>query len=317
VIQYRAFRNADSPALVDLWNACCTGRGAAFLRGSTLLEYFTLSKPYFDPAGLIFALADGKPVGFAHAGFGPDDRGAALDTSAGVVCAVGVLPTHRRQGIGGELLRRCEEYLRSRGAKRLHAGPAAPLNPFTFALYGGARSCGFLASDTLARPFLERHGYRAGPPVAVLQRPLAQPLTVADGRFAAFRQRFDIHAGPRHGLSWYEEAVLGPIEVHEYRLTERATGRAVARAGLWEMETFSQRWNEHAVGVLEFEVAPERRRQGLGKFLLAQLLRHLNEQFFSLVEAQAPAGDAAANGLLQGLGFSPVDEGSLYTREEG
>jgi ribosomal protein S18 acetylase RimI-like enzyme len=317
VIQYRTFRNGDPPALVDLWNTCFVGRGAAFVRGSTLLDYITLSKPYFDPAGLILALADGRPVGFVHSGFGPDPRGAALDTRAGVMCAIGVVPTFRRQGIGAELLRRSEEFLQSRGAQRLCAGPMPPVNPFTFAIYGGANSCGFLASDSGARPFLEKRGYRAGPPRLILQRRLDAVPVVADGRFAALRQRYEIVGSPQRGLSWYEECVVGPIELHEYRLTDRATGQAVARANLWEMETFNQRWNEHAVGIVNLEVLPSFRRQGLAKFLLAQLLRHLHEQFFSVTEAHAPADDPAANGLLKLLGFSQIDEGFGYTREGG
>ena len=48
-----------------------------------LLEQFVFSKPYFDPAGLIVALRDGRPVGFVHAGFGPNDEGTALSTEMG------------------------------------------------------------------------------------------------------------------------------------------------------------------------------------------------------------------------------------------
>jgi ribosomal protein S18 acetylase RimI-like enzyme len=315
VIQYRIYRNSDPPALVDLWNTCFTGRGAALLRGTTLFDYFTLSKPYFDPAGLILASADSRPVGFVHAGFGPTARGTAVDTTKGIVCAIGVLPDHRRQGIGTELLRRSEEYLRSRGAQRIIAGPVPPDNPFTFALYGGATSAGFLASDPLARQFLEKRSYRPGAGHLVLQRPLDSVPNVADGRFAAFRPRFEIVGGPRHGLSWYEEGVVGPIELHEYRLTDRTTGKSVARATLWEMETFGQRWNEHPVGVVDLEVEPDSRRQGLAKFMLSQLLRHLHEQFFTLVEAHVLLDDPAANGLFRMMGFAQVDEGFAYARD--
>src|SRR4051794_15510490 len=72
VIHYRTFRNPDPPALLEVWNACCTSRGAAPFRVTTLLEYFTFAKPYFDPAGMILAVEDGKVVGFVHAGFGPN-----------------------------------------------------------------------------------------------------------------------------------------------------------------------------------------------------------------------------------------------------
>lgn len=314
MIHYRTFRNGDPPDLVLLWNTCFPNRGAAYLPGSTFLEYFLLAKPYFDPAGLILATADNRPVGFACMGFGPADAFGAVDTSVGILCALGVAPSHRKQGIGSELLRRAEEYLRARGAQTLHAGPWPGLNPFTFAIYGGAQSCGFLASDALAPAFLERHGYRPTGARRILQRSLEQPINVPDGRFPGYRPRYEIHAGPRHGLGWYEEAVIGPVELHEYQLVDKGAGKTVARAWLWEMETYRQRWNEHAVGLTAVEVVAEQRKQGLAKFLLAQLMRHLQDQFFTLMEAHLAADDAAGDGLLRGLGFQQVDTGRTYTR---
>jgi GNAT superfamily N-acetyltransferase len=135
-----------------------------------------------------------------------------------------------------------------------------------------------------------------------------------DPRFPAYRQRFEIHAGPASRLTWWRECVLGPIELVEYRLQEKATGRTAARATLWEMDTFSQQWNEHAVGVMDLEVAPEQRRQGLGKFLLAQILRHLHEQFFSLVEVHALDTNTPALNLVRGLGFTQIDVGRCFRR---
>src|SRR5262249_29229869 len=153
VISYRTFRNDDPPRLLELWNGCFTGRGAAELRGTMLLEYLTFAKPYFDPAGLILAESDGgAAVGFAHAGFRPAADQKGVDTSLGVLSALGVLPEHRGQGVGGELLRRAEAYLAGRGAKAVVAGPLGWLNPFTFALYGGSQGPGVLDSDLLAGP---------------------------------------------------------------------------------------------------------------------------------------------------------------------
>ena len=316
VIQYRTFRNPDPPALVEVWNGSFTGRGSVALRLATLLEYFTFAKPYFDPDGLVVAVADGQVVGFAHASFGPNAAGDQLDTGVGVLCALGVLPNHRRQGIGGELLRRSEDYLRRRGALEVLAGPLAPRNPFTFGLYGGSNSPGFLDSDPLARPFLERRGYRVHETCLVFQRPLARVQLPADGRFPAYRQAYEIQALPCPSFTWWLDCVLGPIDLVEYRLVERTSGTIAARALLWEMDTFSQQWNEHAVGVFDLEVAAEQRRRGLGKFLLAALLRHLQEQYFSLIEVHAPEGHIAAIGLLAGLGFTQIDTGHTYRRQE-
>jgi ribosomal protein S18 acetylase RimI-like enzyme len=315
VIDYRTFRNTDPPALVDLWNDSFTGRGAAYLHGNILMEYFLFAKPYFDPHGVILATVDNQVVGFIQAGFGPAADGAAVDHHNSVICLLGVSQAHRRQGIGTELLRRGEEYLRQHGAVELFAGPMAPLNPFTFGLYGGSESAGFLESDPLARPFLERHGYRVQNTTLVLQRSLEAPLNVVDGRFAAHWQRYDLYEGPMRANSWWRECVQGPaIEFHEYRLQDKITSATAARLTLWEMETFNQRWNEHAIGLADLEVAPELRRQGVGKFFLLRVLRYLHEQFFTLVEIHVPEDNEPALNLLRLFGFRQVDMGHFYKR---
>jgi len=316
VIHYRTFRNTDPPGLVGVWNASFgDSRAAVGLRTATLLEYFLFAKPYFDPHGLILAEDDGRPAGFALAGSGFAADGAALDPAVGVVCAVGVDPARRRQGVGSELLARAETYLRGRGAGTLLAGPMAPQDPYMFGLYGGSQSPGFLDSDADARPFFQKRGYVESAARGVFRLPLDQPPAAADARFAAHRQRYDVHVGPLSGCTWREECVYGPLELHEYRLVEKTTGRTAARAALWEMETFSPGWNEHAIGVADLAVPPELRRKGLAKFLLVQVLRHLHEQFYTLAEMQAPEGDAAVTGMLLGLGFTKVDRGVMYRRE--
>jgi ribosomal protein S18 acetylase RimI-like enzyme len=315
VIHYRPFINLDPPGLVDVWNECFTARGAAALRSAMLLEYFVFSKPYFDPEGLIVAVDGPKMVGFVLAGFGSSADGAGLETASGVVSLLAVIPTYRRQGVGAALVTRAEDYLRRRGARALYAGPMAPLNPFTFGLYGGAGSPGFLDSDAAARPFFEKRGYEPQATTLVFQRPLNRPPAPADGRFAAYRQRYDIEVGPRSGTTWWQECVFGPLELHDYRLTDKTNGKWVARASLWEMETYAAAWSEHAVGVAELETIPEMRRKGLVKFLLAQILRHLHEQFFTIAEIQAEETNAAAVNLIRGLGFAQVDRGCCFRRE--
>src|SRR5947209_785586 len=74
VIEYRTFHNDDPPGLIEIWNEALVGRGAAQLRNSTAFERHALAKPYFDPAGLIVAVDGNTRVGFAHAGFGPNQR---------------------------------------------------------------------------------------------------------------------------------------------------------------------------------------------------------------------------------------------------
>jgi ribosomal protein S18 acetylase RimI-like enzyme len=314
VIHYRTFRNADPPGLVALWNEAFTGRGAVRMQGCTWSEYFLFSKPYFDPEGLIVACADKQIVGFVWAGFGPNDTESALDASLGVLCLLAVASSFRGQGIGSELLRRAEAYLSQHGSTELFAGPMYPMNPFTFGLYGGSHSPGFLESDPLARPFFERKGYRIEKTSLVFQHSLQRSQDSTDARFAAHRLRYEVHANPFQGTTWWQECILGPVELNEYRLQDKLTGRTSARALLWELETYIPRWNEHAIGLTDLVVPAELRRLGLGKYLLVQLLRYLQDQFFSLVEMQVADDNTVAINLLRGLGFEQVDAGHIYRK---
>ena len=315
MIHYRTFRNGDPPGLAKVWNQSFLGRGAVRLQGPAWMEYFLFSKPYFDPEGLIIATSEDQIVGFVWPGFGPNDTESALDPRTGIVCLLGVAPAHRGQGIGSELLRRAEAYLREHGSEELFAGPMYPLNPYSFGLYGGSYSPGFLDSDPQARSFFEHKGYAVESTCLVFQRSLRQALNITDGRFAAHRLRYEIHANPFQGTTWWQECILGPIELHEYRLQDKLTGRTAARALMWEMETYAARWNEHAIGISDIVVPAELRRLGLAKFLLAQVLRYLQDQFFTAVEIQTRADNDPAINLLAGLGFEQVDTGHIYRKK--
>src|SRR5439155_3521895 len=130
------------------------------------------------------------------------------------------------------------------------------------------------------------------------------------------RRRFEVCAGARTGPgTWWEECVLGPIELIEFRLQEKATGNIVAQASVWDMEGFSWRWGQPTVGIADLRVMETFRRQGMAKFLLSQLLRYLQEQFFSLVEVQTMQTNEPALKLYQSVGFEQVDTGHIYRKQ--
>lgn len=315
-MRYRPFRNADPPALAALWNEALTRRGAVELRSPAPLDNAVFNKPYFDPAGLVVAEDDaGTLAGFAHAGFGPSEDHTHIDQSAGVVCAIAVRPAFRRTGVGTELLRRAEEYLQTRGTKTIEAGPNRPNQPFYVGVYGGSNAAGFLNSDPDIGPFLIARGYRPGRRVLVFDRRLDAPLNIVDARFGPLRRKYEAQALPQARLGdWWRECVFGPLEPAEFRLDDKATGQTAGRALFWEMTDYGWRWGAPPAGILEVQVRHDLRRQGLGKFVLAQLLRHLQEQYFAVAEVQVPEEDEAAARLFRSLGFVQVDEGVTYTK---
>lgn len=315
MLRTRRFRNSDPPALADVWNDAAVGRGAYPLRGAPPFERTVFSKPYFDPAGLIVGEIDNRVVGFVHAGFGPNDDETALDRTNGVVNAIAVKQAFRRRGVGTQLLHKAEFYLATHGCRQVHAGPARSLAPFYFGLYGGSDAPGFLLSDVAAGPFLENAGYAGVHTTLVLQRRLDKPLKSTDPRFLMIRRRYDAQLVPRTSIgTWWSECVLGLIEPVEFRLEEKLSGSVVARALAWEMEGYSLRWNLPAVGLLNLHVRADLRRQGLAKFLLTQVVRNLQEQYFGILEVQLPEQNQPGIELFRQFDFEQVDVGRSYRR---
>lgn len=315
MVHYRGFRNTDPPQLVEIWNESFTSRGIARLRHPSIIERFVTSKPYFDAEGLIVAEEDGKRIGFVHAGFGPNPRETNISKHQGDICLIAVRQTHQRHGIGSELLERGEAYLRKQGAQTLFAGLMRPLTPFYFGIYGGAGLPGILLTEKAAAPFLDSHRYRPVETTLVFQRYLDKPVNIADGRFAALRRKFDVRIVPRIPVtSWWQECMLGLVEPVEFRLEEKQTGKLAARALAWEMESFSWTWNVPSVGLFEMNVRDDMRRQGLGKFLLAQVLRYLQDQYFGLAEIHTPEANQPLTNLYRSCGFEQADAGRLYKK---
>jgi len=285
-----------------------------------MLDRWIMSKPYFDPAGLIVAVEDSdnnRIVGFALAGFGPNEERNALDRTGGVVCCVLVRPSHRKRGIGKELMRRAEEYLKVGGAEVIVVGSQRPFNPFLFGLYGGANSPGILASDPDAEGYLKKMGYDRGEAHLVFQRRLDTPVNIADARFIGLRRRFDIQLiRPTTSANWWEECLWGILEPTEFRITDKMTGLLAGRAVHWDLEGFSWKWNMPAAGIFDVEIRAHLRKQGLAKFLLASILRLLQDQFFAVAELQVWADDPAGIGICKALGFEQVDVGYRYRKAE-
>ena len=104
MIEYRPFLNSDPPELIRIWQSRPDHRGMMQPMSVTLLEMFVLSKPYFDRQGLIIAVEEGRPIGFAHAGFGPNRTNDALSHDIGVICMLVAQPHPDETEIEGVLI---------------------------------------------------------------------------------------------------------------------------------------------------------------------------------------------------------------------
>jgi GNAT superfamily N-acetyltransferase len=314
VITFDCFRNDDPPRLADAWRAADLGPAALQPMTSAALEDAVFSKPYFDRRGLIVAREEGRLVGFAHAGFGPDATGQTLDPSTGTTMLV-VVPMHERQvEIEDGLLARCEAYLRERGAMTILGGCTPDEGGFYLGLYGGSNMPGVLDSSPRMRAIFERNGYSVATRIAVLRRPLAGFRPPVNRLQIAIRRATTLRViDEPHRRSWWEAATTTGVALRRYELL--GDGEALlGSTSVWDMQPLATSWGLVIAGLMRVEIEGTRRRQGLASYLVAETLHDLAEEGVSVIEAHVDEDNGPAMSLFEKLGFRATDHGTVYCR---
>jgi ribosomal protein S18 acetylase RimI-like enzyme len=264
---------------------------------------------------LILATDEGKVVGMVHAGFGTNDTENGLLLESGVICMVMVHPDYRRLGIGTALVNRAEEYLKTRGATNIFAGPAEPLDPFYFGVYGGSQPSGFLASDADADKFFKALGYDPFERHAVFQRDISQQSDPTNMRLVAIRRKMQLAiAHQRDGMSWWWITRFGRLDSVRFQLVPKDRGEAVAEVTVLGLDLYLEKWQERAIGLTDLRVEHDQRRQGYGQALLIEVCRRMRDEMVTRVEAHASETNAGALAVLKSAGFERLDTGIVYLK---
>ena len=315
MIHFRPFRNTDPAGLCEVWRASALGRGFAQPLSVELLERLVLSKPYFEREGLIVAEEEGRLLGFAHAGFGANEKHSGLSKRYGVTCLVLVRPDCRRRGVGKSLLEQAEAYLRRSGSEVLFAGPISPVNPFYLGLYGGSEMPGVLQSQPDGHALLRACGYQEFEHVVVMERDLSTYRPPIERKFQQIRRRTktEIIVDPP-ARDWWDACSYGPFERIRFELRLKSDSSLLATASTWQLDTFSHTWGVRAVGLIDVSTPEPHRRQGHAALLICDALKHSQELGVSLVQVQTIQSNQVAIALYRKLGFEHVDQGTVYRK---
>jgi ribosomal protein S18 acetylase RimI-like enzyme/predicted N-acetyltransferase YhbS len=316
MLTYRTFCNTDPPVITALWRSRAGQPGLRHSVSPDLFEQLVFAKLYFDYHGLVIAWDDGRPVGFAHAAFGPNETSDGISTEQGVTCLVLVRPDCAEAEVASGLLRQCERYLRQRGAKVFYGGGVVPLCPFYLGLYGGAELPGVLEADTIARQLYTSCHYEEVDQTVILQRELGNFEAPIDRRQMEIRRRMivEVTADPP-SRTWWEACTLGEFELTRLELVPRGGGPVAAQATFRGMEPTGASGVGRAAGLVQLHVGEAFRRRGLAVFVLSEACRQLVREGVMLVEAQTLHHNLPALGLLQKLGFTQVAQGSVFRKE--
>lgn len=316
MLTYRSFRNTDPPLLTALWRSRAGQPGLLQPVSPDLLEQLVFAKLYFDYGGLFLAFDDGQPVGFAHAGFGPNADESGISTDAGVTCVVLVRPGCAEPEVAGGLLDRCEEYLRRRGAKTLYGGGLQPLCPFYVGLYGGSELPGVLDSDTVARCLFAARGYQEAQRTTILRRELGGFESLVDRRQMQVRRQMIVEVtADAPTRTWWEACTVGEFDLTRFDMVPRTGGSPVATAVFRSMESSGTTSVGRAAGLIGLSVDEPYRRRGLAVFLLSEAFRQFLRQGIMHVEVQARQTNAAVLEMFLKLGFQQVEQGGVWRKD--
>ena len=310
MIDYRPFRNTDPPAICEIWRSHPPVR--AFFQPMTpsVLENTVLCRPFFDRQGFIVATDQGHPVGFVHAGFGPDSIGAAIETSVGATCLLMVAPHEKRREIADQLLLRSEAFLVGGGATTLYGGSVRSLAPFYLGLYGGAGLPGVLTSDRATLEFYHDSGYAEAGRNCILHRQLVGFRPPVDRQQIQIRRGYVVEpARDPLPLTWWEACTEGLCDRFAYVVRPRNGGDVRATIVYWDIEPLASSWGVHARGLTRLDVQEDDEQDALATFLLAESMRIMSLDGVTLAEVQTASGDRRLGQVLSKLGFQFVEEG--------
>lgn len=316
MIQYRPFHNTDPPRLLQLWHSCLLGPAAAEGFSCDILELFTFSQPFFDAQGLNVAVADGKLVGFSHAGFAATADESRLDERQGVLAALMVHPAWRRQGIGRELVRRAEQYLAGRGAVTVEAGGGLDRSGFYVGIYGGLQPSGFSESAAAWDAFFEACGYSFGSRTIVMRRDLFRTRDPVSARLIRNRRHLNMVISDRpSGQSWWWFVRFGHLDSLRFELQEKSDATVVASGQIIGMDVFIPKWGVRSVGIRDVYVPESQRRHGYALALVLEICRRLRDESVQLIEAHVAELNSGAMELFGSAKFEPGDRLVTFRRQ--
>ncbi len=315
MLRYRTFRNTDPPVITALWRSRAGQNGLLQPVSVDLFEQLLFGRLCFDYRGMILAWDGDQPVGFAHAGFGPNEARNWISTESGVTCIVVVRPECEQSEVVAGLLEQSEKYLRQSGAKVLFGGAIRPWSPFYLGLYGGAELPGVLRSDAMAQSLYRSQGYEESGRTLIFRRELTGFRPLVDRFQVRLRRMMSLQTvidAPTR--DWWEASTTGDFDLTRFELYPRGSGEMLGRVTVRSMDSIGLAGPTRAAGVLELHVEPVQRRQGLATFLLGEAFSELGRQGYSVVEGQVNDSNPSALGLLRKLGFEQVDEGVVFRK---
>lgn len=319
-ITVRSFNNFDVEAMVKFWNEAQYPQYRFCPISLDLMEQMVFAKAYFDPRGLKVAFKGKELVGFAHAGFGPNDRYNSVDYRCGCIPMICYKDSPDCEILLAALLDSCEQYLLSFGVQQIQLGALYPMAPFYLGLMRTSDLPGIFWEEAKLIGLAEKRGYRCGSRVNHYSRETEGLEWAYTQQMRDMRRRFQVSVEYCPTPSnWWNSIAMNGITWSHFSLKDReqqdyrAPG-SVAHCSLWALDDLSKR-SPATVGMSHFYVIPSMRNQHLALFMLTEIMRSLTEQHIDRIQVQINADQFEAINLVEKRGFVKFNESVIFVKD--
>ena len=300
----------------------------------SLLELHVLGRPFFDRRGLFLAFDDGRPVGFAHAAFGPNHNHTNIDLSTGVVCMLMVVPEYDNDiAAGNELLKACENYLAKHGTKRIYGGAVRPAAPFYMGLYGGSEPIGVFESDTLAIDLFRNSNYEKIGDTLLFRVSLDNYKIPITSKTVQWRRKISISRTdlPEPG-HWWEACMMcnfvwlklwgrlsndpQPVGAVVVRITDSLEMPGFRSQPLQPADAHRHLPRRtHTAGLMNIEIREGYRNKGLAAYLMGEMIREVQKEHATEFEAHVAAENEPLVRLLETMHWNVAERGAIFCKK--
>lgn len=280
-----------------------------------------LGLPYFDSKGLFLAFEDEQPVGLAHAGFGPNVDKSDIDLKIGVISLILIVPTYSKPNeLASQLLQKCEEYLRGRGAEVIYGGATRTNMPFYCGLYGGSEPIGVDDSEQSSIHAYTQSGFTPHLQTQHFREDLRHFRPKHTLKSIGWINKLTVDFFDQPPLAcWFQACSASHYDwiraVAYSKNKENYLGEVLFRLSRPMDGITPQTMTPPVAALLGITVEPEYQKKGVATYLMGETLRRLvNEFHVNQLEALATEEDAPFKQLVRTLGWKPAETGQVFIK---
>lgn len=307
MIQVRSFRNADLPALVDVWVRHWSALTASPPESVKIIEQAILARSFFDPASLLVAVQEESIQGWCHTFADRHDPTAAV---LGVIC----FAPEAEETVGDELLAAAEASIAEAGFGRILAGPLRDDQGGYAGLDPLGHGIGIPEVDTRTNSLLARRGYTVERVVERMVVSTNLYRAPVNRQFLQFRRTTRVERDAIVPTQQRQASAMSHLDIERHRLIDKRAGKQPAKLDVWTSDPEFQVMNG-ADAILDLGPAHQRGAlEPAESFLIASMIQSLADRHVFSLESAVDASKGELIAQLKELRFETIGRGFRWEK---